>query len=231
MDTNAKHILLVEDDVAIARLMTIHLQRAGYLLTVCGDGLDAQDLLAKNHYDGVVLDRMLPGRRGLDVLRWIRGREAIETIPVLMVTALTMAGERVRGLNEGADDYLGKPFEPDELVARVAALLRRSRSLKTATFDAKAIQLNPNTMEAMINGQVVKLRLLEFKLLQTMMAKPGFVFSREALLDKVWGIDTFVDERTVDVTIKRLRKELARFGQNENIETVRGLGYRYREKN
>ncbi|OIQ00489.1 MAG: DNA-binding response regulator [Zetaproteobacteria bacterium CG2_30_46_52] len=230
MDAKAKHILLVEDDVAIARLIEIHLQREGYQITVCGDGLDAQALMAENPYDLVVLDRMLPGRRGLDVLRWIRGKEGIETLPVLMVTALTMAGERVRGLNEGADDYLGKPFEPDELVARVGALLRRSRSLKTETFDSKAIQLNPETMDAMIDGQPVSLRLLEFKLLQTMMSKPGFVFSREALLDKVWGVDTFVDERTVDVTVKRLRKELAAYGQHENIQTVRGLGYRYREK-
>jgi len=230
MDAKAKHILLVEDDVAIARLIEIHLQREGYLITVCGDGLDAQALMAEHQYDLVVLDRMLPGRRGLDVLRWIRGKEGIETLPVLMVTALTMAGERVRGLNEGADDYLGKPFEPDELVARVGALLRRSRSLKTETFDSKAIQLNSETMEAMIDGQPVSLRLLEFKLLQTMLSKPGFVFSREALLDKVWGVDTFVDERTVDVTVKRLRKELAAFGQHENIQTVRGLGYRYREK-
>jgi len=102
--------------------------------------------------------------------------------------------------------------------------------LKTETFDSKAIQLNPETMDAMIDGQPVSLRLLEFKLLQTMMSKPGFVFSREALLDKVWGVDTFVDERTVDVTVKRLRKELAAYGQHENIQTVRGLGYRYREK-
>lgn len=230
MDAKAKHILLVEDDVAIARLIEIHLQREGYRVSVCGDGLDAQGLLAIKHYDLVVLDRMLPGRRGLDVLRWIRAKEGIETLPVLMVTALTMAGERVRGLNEGADDYLGKPFEPDELVARVAALLRRSRSIKTATFDDKAIQLNPETMEVMIDGKPVSLRLLEFKLLQTMLSKPGFVFSREALLDKVWGEDTFVDERTVDVTVKRLRKELAAYGQHENIQTVRGLGYRYREK-
>jgi len=225
-----KHILIVEDDTAIARLIEIHLQRAGHKTTLCDDGLDAQKLLEDNHYDLLILDRMIPGKRGLDVLRWLRSQEKSAVLPVLMVTALTMTDERVRGLNEGADDYLGKPFEPDELVARVSALLRRSLSHVTDTFDSELIQLDEESMEVKVKGQLLSLRPLEFKLLQALMGKPGRVFSREQLLDKVWGMDSFVEERTVDATVKRLRKELTSCGQGESVQTIRGMGYRFQEK-
>ncbi len=230
MEATDKHILIVEDEPPIARLIEIHLKQAGHQTTICDNGLDAQELLEKNHYDLLILDRMIPGKRGLDVLRWLRSKEKTSVLPVLMVTALTMTDERVRGLNEGADDYLGKPFEPDELVARVAALLRRSVSTLTETFDSKLIQLNEESMEVKVEGKLLSLRPLEFKLLQTMMEKPGRVFSREQLLDTVWGMDSFVEERTVDATIKRLRKELISFGQGECVQTVRGIGYRFQEK-
>jgi len=227
MNRAKKHILIVEDDESIARLIDIHLQRVGYQTTMCDDGLDAQDLLQEKDFDVVVLDRMLPGKRGLDLLRWLRGVEKTATLPVLMVTALTMTEERVRGLNEGADDYLGKPFEPEELVARVAALLRRSKSVATETFDTSTIQLDDESLEVKIDGQPLRLRRLEFKLLQVLMEKPGRVFARDTLLDMVWGRDSFVEERTVDATIKRLRKDLAAFGQGECIQTIRGMGYRF----
>ncbi len=230
MQLSPKHILIVEDDAAIARLIEIHLQRADYNTTVTGDGLDAQKLLGEYDYDLLILDRMIPGKRGLDVLRWLREQEKTVVLPVLMVTALSMTDERIRGLNEGADDYLGKPFEPDELVARVSALLRRSKSIKTETFDDSALQMNEEAMELKIDGEVLNLRPLEFKLLQTMMAKPGRVFAREKLLDIVWGMDSFVEDRTVDATIKRLRKELSAFGHGDFIQTVRGVGYRYQNK-
>ncbi len=223
------HILIVEDDAPIARLIDIHLQNAGYQTTLCGDGLDAQLLLKNNTYNLLILDRMIPGKRGLDLLRWLRSEEKTLVLPVLMVTALSMTGERIRGLNEGADDYLGKPFEPDELVARVAALLRRSTSVVTETFGSQAIQMDEESMEVKVSGQLLSLRPLEFKLLQTMMQKPGRVFSREQLLDLVWGIDAFVEERTVDATVKRLRKELSRVGQGDSIKTIRGVGYRFQE--
>ncbi len=230
MATPSKHILIVEDDASIARLIDIHLQREGYQTTLCDDGLNAQKLLKDKHYDALVLDRMIPGKRGLDVLRWLRGQEKTSLLPVLMVTALTMTDERVRGLNEGADDYLGKPFEPNELVARVAALLRRVTSKQTQNFNRSILQLDEECMEVCIDGAVLSLRPLEFKLLQTMMAKPGRVFNRATLLDKVWGMDSFVEERTVDATVKRLRKVLAEYGQGECVQTVRGMGYRFQEK-
>lgn len=230
MTASKKHILIVEDDAPIARLIQIHLQGNDYQTTLCDDGLDAQALLKENSYDLLVLDRMIPGKRGLDLLRWLRGEEKTSVLPVLMVTALSMTNERVRGLNEGADDYLGKPFEPDELVARVEALLRRSVSVVTESFDNQALQLNDETMEVKVEGELLTLRPLEFKLLQTMMQKPGRVFSREQLLDTVWGMDSFVEERTVDATVKRLRKELASVGQGESVQTVRGMGYRFQLK-
>ena len=227
MAASSKHILIVEDDAPIARLIEIHLQASELQTTICDDGLDAQELLKNNHYDMLVLDRMIPGKRGLDLLRWLRTQDKTMLLPVLMVTALSMTDERVRGLNEGADDYLGKPFEPDELVARVAALLRRSTSVVSETFDDKAIQLDDESMEVKVDGKLLALRPLEFKLLQTMMGKPGRVFSREQLLDTVWGMDSFVEERTVDATVKRLRKELATVGQGDAVQTIRGMGYRF----
>ncbi len=230
MQPPPKHILIVEDDAAIARLIEIHLRKEGYQTSLCGDGLDAQKLLEERDYDLLILDRMIPGKRGLDVLRWLREQEKTAVLPVLMVTALSMTDERIRGLNEGADDYLGKPFEPDELVARVAALLRRAISKQTKNFDSSSIQLDEESMEVRIDGEVLSVRPLEFKLLQTMMAKPGRVFARDTLLDKVWGIDSFVEERTVDATVKRLRKALAEHGQEQCIQTVRGMGYRFQEK-
>ncbi len=230
MASAEKQILIVEDDFSIARLIEIHLQRAGYATTVCGDGLDAQQLLQEHDYDVLILDRMIPGKRGLDVLRWLREQKKTALLPVLMVTALTMTDERVRGLNEGADDYLGKPFEPDELVARVAALLRRSLSHATETFDSAIIQLDEETMEVKVEGQLLALRPMEFKLLKVLMEQPGRVFSREQLLDKVWGMDSFVEERTVDATVKRLRKELAAYDQGESVQTIRGSGYRFQGK-
>ncbi|MDX8383463.1 MAG: response regulator [Ghiorsea sp.] len=231
MTSKKQHIFIVEDEVPIARLIEIHLQQAGYQTTICGDGLEAIAFMKKNTFDALVLDRMIPGKRGLDVLRWMRGEEgALATVPVLMVTALAMMEERVRGLNEGADDYLAKPFEPEELVARVGALLRRVLSQSTASFDQQHIQLHEESMEVRIEGELVGLRPLEFKLLQTMMAKAGRVFSREALLDAVWGVDSEVEDRTVDATVKRLRKVLAEFGHGDCVQTVRGVGYRYRIK-
>jgi DNA-binding response OmpR family regulator len=226
-DIKKADILIVEDETAIARLMEIHLQRAGYSVTCCGNGHDAIALLESNAYKLMLLDRMIPGVRGLDLLRWLRKQDALRTLPVVMVTALAQTEERIRGLNEGADDYLPKPFEPDELVARVQALLRRSVHGRSMGESDAEITLDHDAMEAFVLGKRVDLRPLEFRLLQRLMKKPGKVRSREYLLDKVWGINNFVEERTVDVTVKRLRKALMEYGLGESIVTVRGSGYRF----
>jgi len=222
-------ILIVEDEAPIARLMEIHLQRAGFSTALCANGRKACTLLEKNHYRLLLLDRMIPGLRGLDLLRWLRKQKALKTMPVIMVTALAQTEERIRGLNEGADDYLPKPFEPDELLARVQALLRRSNHQPT-NKPASSIEVDKDAQEARVQGHNLNLRPLEFKLLQRLMKKPGKVRSRQYLLDHVWGINSFVEERTVDVTIKRLRKTLDKYGLGDCIVTVRGSGYRFDEK-
>jgi len=219
-------ILIVEDEPAIARLMEIHLQRAGYTTQCCDDGHKAQTLLGTHHYRLLLLDRMVPSMRGLDLLRWIRKQDAVQSLPVIMVTALGQTEERVRGLQEGADDYLPKPFEPEELLARVQALLRRSQHAES-TAAASVVTLDEDAMQAYIAGQCVDLRPLEFRLLQVLMKKPDKVRSRDYLLDKVWGVNNFVEERTVDVTVKRLRHALEAYGLGECVVTVRGAGYRF----
>jgi len=223
----AKHsILIVEDDPAIARLLELHLTHAGYRTACCGDGREAADLLMAHAYDLLVLDRMIPGMRGLELTRWLRKQEKTQHLPILMITALGMAEERVRGLNEGVDDYLGKPFEPEEVIARVKALLRR-RSEKHTSEDVFTgpIRLNTDALNAKVGDKTVDLRPLEFKLLQVLMKKPGKVRSREYLLDHVWGVNAFVEERTVDVTVKRLRKALGKHDAGRYVRTVRGAGY------
>ncbi|MDX8389469.1 MAG: response regulator [Mariprofundaceae bacterium] len=228
-DTLETDILIVEDDTAIARLMEIHLQKSGFTVSGCDNGNKAIEQLQQHPYKLLILDRMIPGKRGLDVLRWLRKRPETSALPVLMVTALASTEERVHGLNEGADDYLPKPFEPDELIARVRALLRQNQRQTHGNPqpEGSPLKLDVNSMELQVSGEMVPLRPLEFRLLQTLMEKPGKVRSREHLLDKVWGISNFVEIRTVDVTIKRLRKVLAEHELEDVIQTVRSAGYRF----
>ncbi len=221
-------VLIVEDDVAIARLIEMYLKKEGFTIVLCADGDEAIRMLQNQTFSLMILDRMLPGKRGMDILRWLRRQEHIATLPVLMVTALGSTDEKVRGLKEGADDYLSKPFEPDELIARVQALLRRANAPAVAADKTRdGIVLDKDAMEVTVNGKDLDLRPLEFKLLQVLMNKPGKVRSREYLLDHVWGINSFVELRTVDVTVKRLRKALDEHELAEAIKTIRGAGYRY----
>jgi len=229
-DTHNDHsggILIVEDEAPIARLISLHLRAAGYSTHICEDGDHALAALRDSSWRLVVLDRMLPGASGMKILRWLKGSPSKGHIPVLMVTALSLASERVHGLNEGADDYLPKPFEPDELVARVKALLRRSRLTESGTSGQNSIRLDPEVPVVFEGNTRVELRPLEYKLLQILMTKPGKTRSREYLLDHVWGHDVFVEDRTVDVTVKRLRKAMDKLGRKDCIETVRSMGYRF----
>ena len=219
-------ILIVEDEAAIARLMALHLRSAGFSTHTCTDGDSALAALRDHDWRLVVLDRMLPGASGMKILRWLKSSSKGE-IPVLMVTALGMASERVQGLNDGADDYLPKPFEPDELVARVRALLRRGQVLKSGSVAACSIRLDDNVLAVFEGDRRVELRPLEYKLLKILMDKPGKTRSRDYLLDHVWGDEVYVEARTVDVTVKRLRKAMDQLGRKQCIETVRGMGYRF----
>ncbi|RMG91878.1 MAG: response regulator [Zetaproteobacteria bacterium] len=228
MDIEGPRILVVEDDEAIARLMTLHLRAEGFDVVTVGHGDQAMNLLRERGWSLVVLDRMLPGLSGMKLLRWLRREQAETYVPVLMVTALGMSAERIRGLNEGADDYLPKPFEPEEFIARVRALLRRTRLAGHRTAESSArIHLDADVPVVHDGDKQVELRPLEYKLLKALMEKPGKTRSREWLLDRVWGHDVFVEPRTVDVTVKRLRKALKRIGRQQCVETVRGMGYRY----
>jgi len=220
-------ILIVEDEAPIARLIMLHLRAAGYSTYICENGDDALAALRDSNWKLVVLDRMLPGTSGMKILRWIKNSSAHVQIPVLMVTALGMSSERVQGLNDGADDYLPKPFEPDELVARAKALLRRSRVVETGTTIANSIQLDPDVPVVFEGNKRVELRPLEYKLLKILMDKPGKTRDRDYLLDHVWGRDVFVEARTVDVTVKRLRKAMKEIARENCIETVRSMGYRF----
>ncbi len=220
-------ILIVEDEMPIARLMEIHLRKAGFSTVICSDGDTALAALRDGAWKLVLLDRMLPGASGMKILRWIKASKSHGHTPVLMVTALGMASERVHGLNEGADDYLAKPFEPDELVARARALLRRSRTVNASDHSGDTLQLDPDVPVVIDGDQRIEVRPLEYKLLKILMDKPGKTRSRDYLLDHVWGHDVYVESRTVDVTIKRLRKALKALGRKDCIETVRGMGYRF----
>ncbi len=220
-------ILIVEDEAPIARLIALHLHAAGYSTHICADGDLAMAALRGSNWKLVVLDRMLSGTSGMKILRWIKSSSAHVHIPVLMVTALGMSSERVQGLNDGADDYLPKPFEPDELVARANALLRRSRVVETGVSASPCIELDPDVPVVFEGDKRIELRPLEYKLLKILMNKPGKTRDREYLLDHVWGRDVFVEARTVDVTVKRLRKALQKIGRGSCIETVRSMGYRF----
>jgi len=228
MSPQKQKILVVEDDAAIARLIELHLKAAGYPVVCCGDGNEAMRMLQEKPWRLVVLDRMLPGISGMKLLRHIRQQKSLQQLPVLMVTALRQIRERVHGLSEGADDYLPKPFEPEELVARVGALLRRSETVSTGLTIAD-IHLDPDVPEVRVGGHVVELRRLEFKLLHELMKRAGKVCKREYLLNHVWGADAFVEPRTVDVAVKRLRKSLSVAGSADYIKTIRGIGYRFTE--
>jgi len=226
-DVSSADILIVEDEVSIARLMSLHLQAAGYSTHVCADGDLALEALRDGTWRLVVLDRMLPGASGMKILRWLKASSSKAHTPVLMVTALGMPSERVQGLNDGADDYLPKPFEPDELVARARALLRRARVMETGCAGVDCIQLDADVPVVFEGNKRIELRPMEYKLLKLLMDKPGKTRSRDYLLDHVWGHEVFVEERTVDVTVKRLRKAMKELGRKKCIETVRGMGYRF----
>ncbi|MDQ6962687.1 MAG: response regulator transcription factor [Mariprofundaceae bacterium] len=220
-------ILVIEDDVSIARVMQLYLKKNGYVVDLCHSGNEALTILQSDcDYQLVILDRMLPGRNGMQLLRFIRDHH--EDMPVLMVTAMSDVTQRVEGLTGGADDYLPKPFEPSELVARVQALLRRSKVSNQKMIFGRLI-IDMETAMVSIDSHDLLLRPLELKLLHTLVMKRNRICSRGLLLDQVWGHDADVELRTVDVCIKRLRSAMKEHGMEACITTVRGLGYRFLE--
>jgi two-component system, OmpR family, phosphate regulon response regulator PhoB len=223
-------ILVVEDEESLTLLLRYNLEVAGYAVESVRRGDDAELRLAEQMPDLVLLDWMLPGLSGVELCRRIRARKETERLPVIMLTARGEEADRVRGLATGADDYVVKPFSVPELVARVGALLRRTNPAHVASLLAAGdIELDRDTRRIRRGGTALHLGPTEYKLLEFLMRKPGRVFSREQLLDGVWGREAYVDERTVDVHIGRLRKALSPAGKPDPIRTVRGAGYSFDE--
>ncbi|KQT88122.1 phosphate regulon transcriptional regulator PhoB [Aurantimonas sp. Leaf443] len=226
----AMRIAVVEDEEALGILLRYNLEAEGYVVDVIARGDEADLRLKEVVPDLLVLDWMLPGLSGVELCRRLRTRPETERLPIIMLTARGEESERVRGLSVGADDYVVKPFSTPELVARVKAMLRRAKPEKVSTqLSAGDIDLDRETHRVRRAGREIKLGPTEFRLMEFFMQSPGRVFSREQLLDGVWGRDIYVDERTVDVHVGRLRKAINRGRQRDPIRTVRGAGYAFDE--
>ena len=218
--------LIVEDEPPLVEVIRYNLEKDGFRTTIARDGEEALIALAEETPDVVVLDWMLPKLSGLEVCRRIRRQPATRGLPIVMVTARGEESDRVHGLESGADDYLAKPFSPKELIARVRAILRRTRpALAEERLEYGDVIMDLAAHRVSRAGAAVKLGPTEFRLLRTLMEKPRRVFSREQLLDHVWGRDLDVEPRTVDVHVLRLRKALNLSGAPDVIRTVRGAGY------
>lgn len=219
-------VLIVEDEPAQVELLSYNLEADGYRFLHAPDGEEALLLADEAQPDLIVLDWMLPKLSGIDVCRQLKNGSRTKHIPIIMLTARGEEPDRIRGLDTGADDYVTKPYSVKELVARARALLRRTRPSsvgETLTYDD--IMLDAQCHKIMRSGKTVKLGPTEFRLMVTLMERPGRVWSREQLLDRVWGRDKDVDLRTVDVHVGRLRKALSAEGRRDVIRTVRGAGY------
>jgi two-component system phosphate regulon response regulator PhoB len=224
-------ILIVEDEEPLSLLLRYNLEAEGYEVESVARGDEADSRLRERLPDLVVLDWMLPGISGIELCRRLRSRPETKNLPIIMLTARGEESERVRGLATGADDYIVKPFSVPELLARVRALLRRASPERLAEILALGdLELDRERKRVARGGREINLGPTEFRLLEFLMERPGRVFSREQLLDGVWGNDVYIDERTVDVHVGRLRKALIRGDESDPIRTVRGSGYSLDEK-
>ncbi|WP_293864886.1 phosphate regulon transcriptional regulator PhoB [uncultured Alsobacter sp.] len=223
-------ILIVEDEEPLTLLLRYNLEAEGYLVETVARGDEAELRLRETVPDLVLLDWMLPGLSGIELCRRLRQRAETQRLPVIMLTARGEESERVRGLATGADDYIVKPFSVPELIARVRALLRRAAPERVASLlESGDIVLDRETRRVRRAGRELHLGPTEFRMLEFLMEKPGRVFSRAQLLDGVWGMDSEIDERTVDVHVGRLRKAINRPREKDPIRTVRGAGYSFDE--
>ena len=226
MSATAPCVLLVEDEPAQREILRYNLSAEGYDVTMAENGDDALILIEEVTPDLVLLDWMLPGVSGIEICRRLKTRKETRAIPVIMLSARSEEVDRVRGLETGADDYVVKPFSVSELMARIRTQLRRTRPAAVGQLlEYQDILLDGESHRVTRAGATVKLGPTEFRLLSTLMEKPGRVWSREQLLDRVWGRDVYVDTRTVDVHVGRLRKALCRQGGDDPLRTVRGTGY------
>ena len=230
-----KKILVVDDEKDIVDLITYNLEKEGFTTMSAYDGEVAIEMVKSQKPDLVVLDLMLPGMRGLEVCKFIRRNRETEALPIIMLTAKGDHVDRIIGFEVGADDYITKPFNIGELIARVRAVLRRAESRpeadKAETFTYKGLHINYGTYEVRVDGERVDLGPTELKLLRFFTQHPGRVYTRDQLLDYVWGDETFVEPRTVDVHISRLRMAIEKDKEKpQYILTVRGIGYKFADE-
>lgn len=219
-------VLVVEDEAAQREILAYNLEAEGFRVRLAGDGEEAMVMVAEEVPDIVVLDWMMPNVSGIEVCRRLRARAETKSVAIIMLSARSEEFDRVRGLETGADDYVVKPYSVVELMARVRTQLRRTRpASQGAALEYQDIVLDGETHRVTRAGQTIRLGPTEFRLLTTFMEKPGRVWSREQLLDRVWGRDIYVDTRTVDVHVGRLRKALCSHGGDDPLRTVRGAGY------
>jgi len=224
----AVNILLVEDEPAIQQMVAMALRKAGYDVALANDATEAQRQIAGQLPDLILLDWMLPGISGVEYARQLKKNDLTCEVPIIMLTARGEESDKIRGFDSGADDYVTKPFSPRELVARINAVLRRASPHVTAeVIEVGGLYLDAAGHRVTAGEEVLPMGPTEYRLLHFFMTHPERVYSRSQLLDRVWGGDVYVEERTVDVHILRLRKVLAAHGYDRLIQTVRGAGYRF----
>ena len=223
-------ILVVEDEPQVQELLAVNLEHAGHRVLRAASAEEAENAIREELPDVLILDWMLPGESGVTLTRRLRAEERTRELPILMLTARAMEQDKVSGLDAGADDYLTKPFSPKELAARIKAVLRRrAPQLADDVVEIGGLRLDPAARRVSAGGAVVELAPTEFRLLHFLMTHPERIYTRAQVLDHVWGDHVFIEERTVDVHIRRLRKALEPSGHDRFVDTVRGSGYGFRQ--
>jgi DNA-binding response OmpR family regulator len=222
------HILFVEDEAKIANFVQAGLKEQGFVVDYCDNGDEGYTRALDNEYDAIVLDIMVPGKDGLSILKNLRRKG--QNVPVILLTARNELDDRIEGLNLGADDYLAKPFFVEELVARIHAVVRRTAGDRQNLVCVGPIKLDRITREVTCNQHIVELTTREFNLLEYLMRSPGRVFTRTQILEHIWGYDFNPNTNVVDVCVQRIRKKIDSIGGAGWIESIRGVGYRFREE-
>ena len=223
----AQKILIVEDEQPIREMLAFHLSRAGFETLEAPDSRTARRLLANDRPDLALIDWMLPDSSGLELTRMLKRDKDYDDLAIIMLTARAEERDKISGLDGGADDYITKPFSPRELVSRINAVLRRGTKALEESIVAGVLELDSAGHRVLASGKDVKLGPTEYRLIQFLITHPDRVYSRAQLLDRVWGANVYVEERTVDVHVRRLRKALHGVGADAYIQTVRGAGYRF----
>ena len=224
----SRRILIVEDEAPIREMLCFVMEQHGYQAVEANDFDAAVEKIAEPYPDMVLLDWMLPGGSGLQLAKKIKGDDFTRNIPIIMLTAKGEEEDKIRGLEVGADDYITKPFSPKELMARMRAVFRRvAPTVLDEPLEVEGLKLDPVSHRISADDKGIDMGPTEFKLLHFFMTHPERVYSREQLLDHVWGTNVYVEDRTVDVHIRRLRKALTEYGYERLIQTVRGVGYRF----